>query len=91
MNGLCYIVPLDFKKENIVKIPALINKEKQTKGEDEWNYGMGCMGSAAHFTRSVMNIIALKFEPSRGKNKQCCFRTGLTQIRLYSHRSRLEA
>lgn len=57
MNGLCYLVPLDFKKENIVKIPALINSQKQTKGEDEWNYGMGCLGSAAHYTRSGNDVL----------------------------------
>ena len=30
-------------------------------------------------------------EPSRGKTQQCGFRPGPTQIRLYNHRSRLEA
>lgn len=57
MNGICYLVPLDFNQNNIKKIPALIGKAKQTKGEDEWNWGMGCLGSSAHYTSSGNDVL----------------------------------
>ena len=57
MNGLCYLVPLDFNRNNIKKIPALIDRSKQAAGENKWVYGMGCMGSSAHYTKSVSTSV----------------------------------
>ena len=64
MNGLCYLIPLDFNRNNIKKIPALIDKAKQAAGENKWVYGMGCMGSSAHYTKSVSVVFVFNIRTS---------------------------
>lgn len=57
MNGFCYMIPEDFTKDNIQKLPLLVDGTKQTfrttDGEVKYNYGMGGYGMAVHYTQQV--------------------------------------
>ncbi|XP_052807381.1 integrin alpha-9-like [Mya arenaria] len=61
MNGMCYEVPLDFQPSNIIKIPALVDAEKQTTvvgaNISKYNYGMGSLGSSVHYTKEGSNLL----------------------------------
>lgn len=65
MNGLCYEIPLDFNRQNIKTIPALVDGRKQTMtipGQNitKLNYGMGNLGGSVHYAAQV-GILALYY------------------------------
>lgn len=60
MNGLCYMIPDDFTKANILKLPLMVNGEKQNlRTKDNitmYYYGYAGYGMAATYTDQVRPI-----------------------------------
>lgn len=62
MNGLCYEIPLDFNRNNIITIPALVDGRKQTmtvpgSNITKLNYGMGNLGGSVHYTTQGESLL----------------------------------
>ena len=57
MNGLCYLIPQDLTKVNIVSLPIMVNGQRQTftdtAGNGHFDWAYAGYGMDIHYTKKV--------------------------------------